>query len=335
MVLCLGIAAMPARAGTVGVISEASGDVRLLRGENYFEALRGVEVEPQDILETGRDASLQLDMEDGSVFRLGPGSRLALSEYRLAEDKSILSAGVDLLTGWLRFAVAKLHRADADFVINAPVLTVGIRGTEGVLEAANEQGGLHMQEGVVEVRGAGPGEAPLRVSGGEFVERERGRPFRRHARPPEAFARRLPPVVQHKLARRAQLLRARGVPPRHIRAITREDARRFLHTHPHLNQRLRERFQRFDGRPARPDGAQPLRPGAFQPGEGRTAEPGAAERPKMREDLREQRREAIREHRRVPGGDAPKGGGVAPGRPGGAPAEPKERPHLPPPGGAR
>lgn len=68
--------AAPAQAAIVGVFAQVQGEVQLLRGENYLAAENGVELEPQDIVETGAQASTQLDMEDGSVFRLGPGTRL-------------------------------------------------------------------------------------------------------------------------------------------------------------------------------------------------------------------------------------------------------------------
>jgi hypothetical protein len=287
----LALSAIAVRAEPIGVIAELSGEVRLLRDRNYLEAAEGVEVEAADIVETETNAAVQVDMEDGSVFRLGPNTRLAFTDYRLDRDKGVISAGLDLLTGWLRFAVAKLRRADTGYHINAPVLTLGIRGTEGVIEAANEQGGLQMHEGVVEVSHAETGAAPERVSAGEFIERMHGRPFRRHAQPPPAFAQRMPPVVQRKLARRAQLLRARGVPPRVIRAVTRQDAQRFLRNHPHAREQLRQRFHRFDGAgDAQPGTRAPLRPGGQRPGQPHAADARTIERPKAHPAEKQTRR---------------------------------------------
>jgi hypothetical protein len=244
--LIAALIAVPALADGIGVIAETSGEARLLRGSNYLEAAKGVEIEPADIIETGKNATVQVDMEDGSVLRIGPGSRLALTEYQLDQDKSVLSAGIDLLAGWLRFAVSKLKKTDASYQINAPVLTIGIRGTEGVIEAENEQGGLHLVSGAVEVSGedaAGQRLAPVRVNAGEYVQRLRGQHFRKQALPPAAFQKRLPPAVQHKLARQAHALKQRGVPPRVIRQITAEDAKEFIRKHPHAEDRLKRRFK--------------------------------------------------------------------------------------------
>lgn len=244
----------PAQAAIVGVFTQVQGEVQLLRGENYLAAENGVEIEPQDIVETGAQSSTQLDMEDGSVFRLGPGTRLVVSEYKLDSNKNVLVAGLDLLNGWMRFAVSKLKQ-EGNYSMRTPVLTIGVRGTEGVIEAANEQGGLHLHEGLVEVGSAGqdlPATAPVRVTSGEYIQRQRGRAFQRLAQPPPEFARRLPPAVQHKLVRQAQTLKTRGMSPKVIRAVTREDAQRYLKNHPHMPERLQQRFR-------------PLVPGAAGP----------------------------------------------------------------------
>jgi hypothetical protein len=284
-----------AGAGAIGVFTQADGEVRILRGENYLAAQTGVEVEKQDVIETALDAAAQLDMEDGSVLKLGPETRLALSEYELDSDHSVVSAGLDVLAGWVRFAVAKL-RSDRSYSFRTPVMTVGVRGTEGVIEAANEAGGLHLEEGAVEVGGAGPdakGFALEHVTAGQFVQRQRGQGFQRFDRPPPAFAGRLPPGVQHKLKRRAIELRERGVPPRVIRKMTREDAQRFMQRHPYANDRVRERF--------RPTGVNvpPLVPGGNHPG----PRPPAAANPAARDQYLQNHpkaRERV-ERRRVEG----------------------------------
>jgi hypothetical protein len=235
----------PAQAAIVGVFTRVQGEVQLLRGENYLAAENGVEIEPQDIIETGAHSTTQLDMEDGSVFRLGPGTRLVVSEYQLDRNKNVLVAGLDLLNGWMRFAVSKL-RPEGNYSMRTPVLTIGVRGTEGVIEAENEQGGLHLHEGMVEVGSAGPdlpATTPVRVTSGEYIQRQRGQAFQRFTQPPPEFVRRLPPGVQHKLVRQAQTLKTRGLSPRVIRAVTREDAQRYLKNHPHLPERLQQRFR--------------------------------------------------------------------------------------------
>lgn len=288
-------------ADNVGVFTSTSGEVQILRGENYLAAAPGVEVAGDDIVETAVNASAQLDMEDGSVLKLGPETRLVLSDYRLDSNNNVVSAAVEVLSGWLRFAVAKI-KPEGRYDIHTPVLTIGVRGTEGTIEAQNERGGLHLNEGVVDVTPVGKDLAtfqPVRVSGGEYIQRVRGESLAKLPQPPSAFQNRLPPIMQQKLARRAQELKQRGVPPRVIRAITREDARRFIERHPHLNDRLRQRF-RPHGAGARV-GADPRfgdklqhPPGAPPPGVSSSRPPSLRDKPPIQQTPSGSGRPALR-----------------------------------------
>jgi len=323
--------------GTVGAFTQTSGEVRILRGENYLAAEPGVEVEGQDIIETDKDASAQLDMEDGSIMKLGPETRLALSEYKLDSNKSVLSAGIDLLSGWLRFAVSKL-KPSGNYAINTPLLTIGIRGTEGTIDAQDEQGGLQLHEGEVEVAGAGKdGQAglPMRVRSGEYVQRLQGQGFRKFTQPPPEFLRRLPPGVQQKLAHHALDPKRRGISPRVIRGVTRGDAQRLLQRHPQMNERMQQRLRQVVT-PPRPIGGtvheRPVlalpRHGGTNGSERRTAEPHAGGQGSSRHAPGERqhgRHSPARKNQKPPDDAAARSGNETPSS-GGAPRKPAANP---------
>jgi hypothetical protein len=271
----------PAALAGVGVFTSITGETRIQRADAYLAAATGVEVEEDDIVETGVNAEAQMEMNDGTAIRLGANSRLLVSDYKLDGNKSVLTAGLEVLSGWMRFAVARLRGPDSRFDINTPTMTVGIRGTEGVIEAGNERGGLLLEEGEVAVRAPQVGSMPVRS--GEYIERARGRPFARHDGAPAAFRSRMPPVMQARVVRRAHLLRERGVPPRPIRKLQREDRERYLQQHPHLQRRFEQRFRQSGSREK--PGAPLRKPGP--PG----AQPGAPNRPELqhrREELQKQ-----------------------------------------------
>ncbi|MHB8454186.1 MAG: FecR family protein [Acidiferrobacterales bacterium] len=199
----------------------------------------------QDIVETHSGGSAQLEMNDGSILRLGPKSRLALSEYRLDDHGNVVSAALDVISGWLRFQVAKLHQAAA-FNIDTPVMTIGIRGTEGMIDASANQGGLYLEEGMVRVKTqnhASVGPQTTRVSTGQYIERSRGRMFSHSNGMPTAFRNRMPPDFRARIVRRIRFLRERGVPPRRIRRLTHRDVERFLHRHPHMRAQTQRQFR--------------------------------------------------------------------------------------------
>lgn len=238
--LCLLLCAPANLLANVGVFTEVTGDTRIQRDEFYLEAAPGVEVERSDIIETGHNASAQVEMRDNTLLRLGADSRLLLAEYKLDDAGNVVSVGLEVLSGWLRFAVAKLRVHDSRYEINTPTMTVGIRGTGGVIEVQNERGGLFLEEGEVAVQSLNTGSVPVRA--GEYVERSPNRPFVRPASVPAAFQARMPATVRSRATPRVQLLRERGVPPRPIRRIQREDRERYQRLHPHLQQKYQQRF---------------------------------------------------------------------------------------------
>lgn len=233
-------------ADVVGVFTEVEGQVTFLRDDYYFAAAEGVEVEDEDLVDAAADSSTQIEMVDGSILRLASNTRLLLSEYRVAESKNVIAASLEVLSGWLRFAVAKL-RKDAKYEFNTPTLAIGVRGTEGVIEAENEQGGLFLEEGLVEVTAqdqqAGKISA-VRVAAGEYIERRRGAPFRRLRQPSTAFRNRLPARLRRRVERRIGSLVGRRVAPRVLRRINQDDVRRYLRQHAPMRQRLERRLKR-------------------------------------------------------------------------------------------
>lgn len=228
-------------ADSVGVFSEVSGDTRIQRGDAYYAATQGVELDENDIVETGADASTQIEMKDGSVLKLGASSRLLVSGYQLDQSGNVITAGLDVLSGWLRFAVAKLHGGDARYDISTPTMTIGIRGTEGVIQATNEQGGLYLEKGAVAVHAADAGSMPVRA--GEYIERVRGRAFAHPRAVPVEFRERMPHDLRAFLVRHPQWLHRHGVTPRRLRGLSPEDRERYLREHPHMREELNERFR--------------------------------------------------------------------------------------------
>jgi hypothetical protein len=245
LLLCL--AAPFALADGVGVFTEVKGDTRVLRGQTYLAAEPGVDVNVDDIIETGAAASAQLDMNDGSLLKLGAGSRVRLADYKLDGERNVIEAGLEVLSGWMRFAVAKMRRTDGRYAIRTPTMTIGIRGTGGVIEAADAQGGLLLEEGEVTVGADGASSLPVRA--GEFVERRAGRAFNRPGAVPAAFRARMPQVMHQKIQRRAHLLKQRALRPRVLRQMRLQDRERYQRVHPQQRQHFerRTREQRSGG----------------------------------------------------------------------------------------
>jgi len=246
--ICLLLLSVSLQAATsIGVITDIEGDVKLLRGDSYFAVDNGVDVLQSDALETGENSKAQIDMVDGTNLLIGPGTRIRLSEYQVADDNRVTSAVVDVISGWMRFAVAKLNDL-GNYDIDTPTMTIGVRGTEGVIEAGDQKSGLFLEEGKVELFEVAEHDnamptAPLAVGAGEYAERLRGQRMQRQAMRRAIMRERLPLRMRIRLARRSQLLRRRGVTPRMLRVARRQEAARFLWRNPQARKKLRRLLQ--------------------------------------------------------------------------------------------
>lgn len=292
------LAAPAALADSIGVFTVVQGEVRIQRDDGYYTAAQGVEVQQSDIVETGAESNTQVELNDGTVLQLGSDSRLLLSDYQLDQDQSVLHAGVEVLTGWLRFAVAKLHGDDRRFEIGTPTMTIGIRGTEGVIDASNEQGGLDLEEGRVAVRavndsssGSPSAAGGETVEAGQYIERRRGQAFMRPAAAPASFHARMPAFLRARAVRRAHLLHQRGVPPQFVRQLQREDRERYLREHPYMRQHFERRFHEHARDVGRPADASNHSARTLTPREKQEWQQRRREELKRREELRRHRRE--------------------------------------------
>ncbi|MFO0461409.1 MAG: FecR domain-containing protein, partial [Burkholderiales bacterium] len=114
-----------------------AGDVVVVRpgpaGDATRRPITGDAVSAGDRIETGADGRVQMRFSDGSVVSLQPGSRFTIDAYRFEGDAQravyVLTRGtLRTLTG----AVGK--RRHEDYKLITPTATVGVRGTEFVVE---------------------------------------------------------------------------------------------------------------------------------------------------------------------------------------------------------
>jgi len=220
-ILTIGVFPAWALAG-VGVATDVQGSVFLTRDHRLFQLEKGVEMEAKDAVQTSADSYVQLDMDDGSILSMGSNSTMRLSDYVLREDKSVSSAVVNLISGWMRFAVSKLKRQNSSYRFAMATAVMGVRGTEGILNVDGtgehaisslllKSGKVVMAEQLKNGTLQGPA---VTLLAGEFASRKAGQALKKQAAPPASFTRRIPPTLQHAL--KPGDTGARGVRPRPI-----------------------------------------------------------------------------------------------------------------------
>lgn len=246
------LAAVPAFA-QVGVVTRVEGDVQLERNGEFYTVEEGVELFPDDIIRSSGEASAQFDMDDGSLLSIGADAEIKIADYALAEDKSVVSATVDVLSGWLRFAVAKLRSDRQSYRFSMPTAVIGVRGTEGVIEVSGSgesaSSQVLLEEGEVEVaeqlRKNRLYGQKVRLKAGQFAERKFGRLLMKRSRVPEAFTKRVPGLLKVKLKQRVHILKKRGVRPQKVRQILRKKQSR-EQMKERRNERQEQREQRYE-----------------------------------------------------------------------------------------
>jgi hypothetical protein len=137
--LALGLAgAAAADATEAGTVKTAKGAVSVERAGQKIAAAPGVKVYAADRVLTGADGSVGITLRDNTLLSAGPNSTLALEKF--AFDPTTHAGAIDatLKRGTLSVISGKIAKASPDAVtFRTPTTTLGVRGTEFVIEAAD------------------------------------------------------------------------------------------------------------------------------------------------------------------------------------------------------
>lgn len=144
-------------AGVPTLILEVEGEGSTVRKKSRIEesARVGTRIFPGEIVSTGPRGTVKLLTADGSVVKLGFGSRLQLEESSVVDRAVTWTA--NLILGYARALVAPQPSKATRFRFRTPSASVGVRGTEFVLmhDEASEASYLYTLEGLVAFGRAG------------------------------------------------------------------------------------------------------------------------------------------------------------------------------------
>lgn len=113
----------------------------------------GMSLQPQDTVETGPGARLLMQLQDGTLVRLGENASLTLTELEpAASGQGIFSSLLNVVRGAFRLTSAKLARQrKSNLEINIASLTLGVRGTDVWGKAASDRDIVCLIEGHIDV----------------------------------------------------------------------------------------------------------------------------------------------------------------------------------------
>jgi hypothetical protein len=113
----------------------------------------GMSLQRQDTVETGPSARLLIQLEDGSLVKLGENASLTLAELEpAANSQGIFSSLLNVVRGAFRLTSAKLARQRrSNLEIKIASLTLGVRGTDVWGKAAIDRDIVCLIEGRIDV----------------------------------------------------------------------------------------------------------------------------------------------------------------------------------------
>ncbi|MGQ9371125.1 FecR family protein [Azospirillum sp. ST 5-10] len=165
-----------AAAQPVGEVVTLIGQAERVRGGAAEPVVRGMAVEPGDVLNTGPAGRLRIRFVDGSTGVLGVESTLTVARFAQPGGAGTRDAALELGRGILR-SIAETVRPGQRFDVRTPTAVASVRSTEWIVVITPEGTGVLALDGRVAVRGTAAGAArPVVLEPGEGTDVAPGRP---------------------------------------------------------------------------------------------------------------------------------------------------------------
>lgn len=125
-------AGTPAGGVVIGKVADIAGDVRATKTDGTVVTLQKDAIVHQgDVIETAAGAKLGIIFIDKTTFAIGENARMVLNEMIFDPSGGKLSSVVSLLHGAFLFVTGEIGKlVPESVVVNTPVGTIGVRGTE-------------------------------------------------------------------------------------------------------------------------------------------------------------------------------------------------------------
>ncbi|MFL9926128.1 FecR domain-containing protein [Herbaspirillum lusitanum] len=122
-----------------GILKVVRGDVQVQRKEQKLTAQVGDRLFAGDRVVTAADAAAGITLRDDTLMSLGPKSSFVLEGFAFNESSGDGNVAVRLAKGTLRYVSGLIGKQAPDRqMVNTPTATIGIRGTDFIVEVADE-----------------------------------------------------------------------------------------------------------------------------------------------------------------------------------------------------
>ena len=128
------IAAQPALA-EIGRVKSSVGPASVQRGGRSLPVAPGFKLEPGDILVTGKNGRMGIAFIDDTRFAVGPGSRVAVSQFDYDRTRQTGRFLTKVDRGSLGVVSGRIAKSGRDAMrVRTPTSMLGVRGTKFVVD---------------------------------------------------------------------------------------------------------------------------------------------------------------------------------------------------------
>jgi len=236
--LCLLALGSAASAAAPALVSLLQGEATLVRQTTRYALAEGVALADGDIVETGPEALMQIEFDDGTIVAISEKGRLLLKPQITAPKTTSAPPQFYLLEGWIKWTTVPKAPAESDFL--APAFEVVSPGATIVARVRAKGYELFVESGSGRLiaRGAASG-----LKANDFVNQAANADKPTIGALGGEFLQLLPIPFRDRLPTRAALFAGRIVAPRPIAPITYADVSPWLHAEPGIRLALSKQWR--------------------------------------------------------------------------------------------
>lgn len=128
-------ASIAAAPGEIGRIKRSVGIASIERGKTKVATAPGVQLQPGDVLVTGKDGQISLTFIDDTRFSVGPNSRVAVNRFDYDRTKQTGAFLTEVNRGSLGVVSGQIAKSGRDAMkVRTPTSLLGVRGTRFIVE---------------------------------------------------------------------------------------------------------------------------------------------------------------------------------------------------------
>ena len=198
-----------AASDVVGTVTILEGEALITRAASRLRAAEGVRLQQGDIVETGDNTFMQVELVEQTVLQMGPKARIMVGgPVRLKAERTLYA-----LSGWFKLSNARKEGNVRAFEFRSPLIEIGLLPGVVVMQLKANEATLFAERGDLKLVER-PGFTALGVRQGQTYRRSAGARGTVGGAAPAAFVAEMPKAFRDSLPLRADKYRERDVPPR-------------------------------------------------------------------------------------------------------------------------